>query len=101
MEKKKYNFLGGLKRPLISFLKKKVVLAALKRILGSAVMGGPVAFVITYVLEHLFDEFAKPLIQASFRKVGYYYNVKDGEHKLERIENAKDINDWRDSIRKS
>ena len=61
-------------------------------------MGGFKAWAIRFVVEHLYDEVAKPLILLSFRKVGYVYHVEKGKHILRKIENAQDRDDWRTSV---
>lgn len=93
--------LERIKSSLIRFLKTKAVKAALKKILGSAVAGGPYAWIVTYIVSELYDEVAKPIIQAAFEKLGYAYEVKKGEIVLRRIENAETNTEWRDSVRDS
>ena len=96
---KKFNFSWPiLKEWVISFLKDKAVKIALKKILGNAMAGGIKGWIVKYVVTELYDEVAKPIIQLAFRTVGYYYEVKQGEHILRRIENAETSDEWRDSV---
>jgi len=95
---KKINFWRSLKTPLIKFLKSKGIKFLLKKLF---IVGGFEVWIVTYILEELFDEFAKPFMEHYFRKHNLRYNIQDGEHKLERIENAENDNDWRDAVRDS
>ena len=56
MVKKVNKFWGWLKSALITYLKDKAVKTALKKLLGSSIMGGPKAWIITYVVTELYDE---------------------------------------------
>ncbi len=87
------------KPAVIEFIKNKIVKFLLKKVFGMALVGGPKVWLVKFILEELFEEIAEPLIKFSFRWIGYKYDVKDGKHTLERIENAENINEWRDSIR--
>lgn len=95
----KVSLWGRLKTALISWLKSKAVTMALKKILGSAMAGGFKGWLVKYIVTELFEELAEPVIKYAFRKVGYIYEVKKGEHILRRIENAENRDDWRDAVR--
>jgi hypothetical protein len=92
---------GLVQQALVKFLREKTVKFALKKILGSAVMGGPVAWAVKFVVVELFDEFGKKIIDYAFQRAGYYHDVRDGIHTLKRIENAETRDEWRDSVRDS
>ena len=92
------NLLAWAKPALVNFLRTKAVKATLKKILGSTIAGGFYGWLVTYIVTELYDEVAKPIIQLAFRKVGYIYEVKKGEHVLKRIENAEDVDDWHDAV---
>jgi len=94
----KISFWGRLKSALIKWAKTKAVTLALKKILGSAAMGGFKAWLIKYIVSELFEELVEPMMKLAFRKVGYLYEVKRGERTLKRIENAQDVDDWRDAV---
>lgn len=87
------------KEKVIAFLKGSAVKFAIKKILGAALTGGFKVWLIKFIVTELFEEIAEPLIKLSFRKVGYYYHVKEGAHVLEKIEDAESRDDWRDSLR--
>lgn len=63
--------------------------------------GGVKGFIIKYIVTELYDEVAKPIIQTAFEFIGYKYEVKRGEHVLRKIENAENVDEWRDSVRDS
>tara|TARA_R110000787_G_scaffold5686_6_gene20541 strand:- start:5419 stop:5718 length:300 start_codon:yes stop_codon:yes gene_type:complete len=86
---------------LIKFLRDKAVKQILKAVLGSVKAGGIKVWIIKYIATELFDEVAKPFMQYVFRRAGYTYDVKKGEHVLKRIEDAKDIDAWSDAVNKS
>lgn len=91
------NLLAWAKPALIKFLKTKFIKTALKKILGSAAAGGIKGWIVKYVATELYDELAKPIINFTFRRIGYIHEVKNGQHVLTRIENAQDINEWSDA----
>lgn len=78
---------------LIPFLKGAAVKAALKKLLGSAVMGGFKGWLIKFVVTELFEEIAEPLIKAGLNHVGYLYDKVDGNVKVKRIERARSEDD--------
>lgn len=82
------SVLNILKVQTIKFLKTSAVKFALKKILGSAVAGGFLGFIITYVVEELFEEVAEPLIKLAFRKLGYVYDRADGEVRIKKLHRA-------------
>ena len=84
------------KERLIKLLKSQWLKLIVKKCVG---IGFIRTRIILFIAEELYDEIGKPIMQYVFRKAGYFYNVNEGEHTLERIENAENIDDWRDSIR--
>lgn len=98
MGKLNFNLWSTFKTIVVNTLKSKVVTLALTSFLGSAALGGFRAWLVQYIVTELYDVVAKPIILFSFRKVGYTYEVIKGEHILRRIENADEIDDWRDAI---
>lgn len=83
----------AIKKTLIEQLKGAAVKAALKKFLGSAVIGGPKAWVIKYVVTELFEEIGEPLIKAGLLGAGYYYEKIEGKIIIKRIEEAREGND--------
>jgi len=90
---KKVNFLKslwvGLKTNLFNidrikeFLKGKAVKLAIKKILGSAAMGGFKAWLIKFIVTELFEEIAEPIIDLGVRKIGYVVDVVDANFALQ------------------
>lgn len=89
-------FLDWLKEFLITILRDKAVKFALKKLLATSSIK---LWIVQYVVKELFDEVAKPIIQAAFEYMGYKYEVLNGEHTLKKIENAETRDDWRDAAR--
>lgn len=83
----------ALKKTLIEQLKGAAVKAALKKLLGSAVAGGPKAWIISFITKELYDEFAEPLIIYALGKVGYVYSKVEGRILIKRLEEARENND--------
>lgn len=94
---KNNSFWGRLKAALITFLKDTFVKTALKKLLGAAASGGVKTWIIKYIATELFEEVAEPIMKATFRKVGYIYEVSKGEHILKKVKNAKDSDSWHDA----
>ena len=79
---------------LIPFLKGAAVKAALKKILGSAVMGGFKGWLIKYVVTELYEEVAEPLIKMALNHAGYLYDRQKGKVLIKRLENAENSADY-------
>ena len=77
MVKKISKFWGWFKPALISYLRDTAVKSVLKKLLGSAVIGGPKAWIIKYVATELYDEVAEPLLKALFTELGYIYDKRE------------------------
>ena len=90
-----------LKNFLVNTLKDQTTKLLVKKILGAAAMGGVKAYILTYIVENLYDEIVAPITKGSFRKIGYSYEVINGRHILKPIQNAEDVESWRDAIRNS
>lgn len=96
--KVKINWWQVLKDTVIKVTQTQLVRFALKKILGSAIAGGIYGWVITFLVEEGFEHVVQPIMQLAFRKVGYAYSVIDGKHTLKEVENAENVEAWRDSI---
>jgi hypothetical protein len=81
--------LSYFKKILINFLKGEAIKLALKNILGSAVMGGPKAWLIKFIVTELFEELGEPIIKAALNKIGYYYDKIDGNINIGKIKEAR------------
>jgi hypothetical protein len=92
-EKGKFNFkkfLEYMKKKVVELLKSQAVKAVLKKLLGSAAAGGFLGFVITYVVEELFEEVAEPIIKLAFRKMGYIYDRTQGTITIKKLNRANE-----------
>lgn len=93
--------LKAVKAAIIKYLKGAGIKLALKKILGSAIMGGFRAWLIKFVVTELFEEIGEPLIKAAFVKLGYYYDRIEGKIQVKRIEDAREANNEDDYINAS
>lgn len=80
-------------KPVLVILEKEVIKLALKKILGSAAMGGFQGWLVKFLAKELFEEIAKPLIQAAFLQAGYLYDRVDGKIVANKITEARENND--------
>lgn len=78
---------------LIEQLEGQAVKLALKKILGSAAMGGFRAWLIKFIVVELFDLIAEPIIKFGFRRAGYLYNKVNGKIQVKRLQRARDESD--------
>lgn len=78
------------KTRLIEFLKGKAVKVALKKLLGSAALGGFKAWLIKFIVIELFEEVAQPLILLAYRKGMRVVDEANGKLKVKKIEKAKE-----------
>ena len=92
------KFLKALKSILVDFLKKELVKQALIDLVKSEAFLGVRTWVVKTIVTHLFDEVAKPIIDLSFRKLGYVVEVKKNEILLKKIQNSADVNDWSNNV---
>ena len=85
-------------RPIIiNFLKGVAVREALKRLLGPAA-GGFKAWLVKYIVEHLFESLAVPVILYTYRKGELYYDQTKGKLQIRRLNNAKDLDSYNDAV---
>lgn len=75
---------------VMNFLEDKLVKAALKKVLGSAMAGGFKAWLIKLIVTELAEEVALPVIQLSTRKGLLFYDKVSGSIKYKKIEKAKE-----------
>jgi hypothetical protein len=79
-------------KALINFLKGSAVKLAIKKILGTAAVGGIKGWLIKIIVTELFEEIAEPLIKLALRKGLLVYDKIDGNIKIKRLEKAKEEN---------
>ena len=87
---------NNLKKILLDLLKGQAVKLALKKLLGSAMVGGPKAWLIKFIVTELFEEIAEPFIRYALNQVGYYYDKIDGEVKIKKLDRARENNNEQD-----
>jgi hypothetical protein len=78
---------------LIEFLKQAWVKTILLQIFGSVISGKYKAWIAKIIVEYAFETLALPIIQLSFRKMGFVYYRVQGDILFKRIEEAKADND--------
>lgn len=81
------------KKYLIDFLKGSAIKFALRKILGSAVMGGFKAWLVKFVVTELFEHVAQPIILLSLRKGLLFYDKQKGKIQVKKIAKAKEEGD--------
>lgn len=96
MEDKKEKRLETFKKALIDFLKGSAVKLALKKILGTAAMGGVKGWLIKLIVTELFEEIAEPVIKYLIRKGALAYDKAEGKIKIKKLERAKEANNESD-----
>lgn len=89
MEKKK-DRLETFKKALIDFLKGSAVKFALKKILGTAAMGGVKGWLVKLIVTELFEEIGEPVIKYLIRKGALAYDKVEGKIKIKKLEAAKE-----------
>jgi hypothetical protein len=89
MSKPKSTFFDRIKQPLIDFLKGSAVKYALKKLLGTAAMGGFKGWLVRYIVTELFEEIAEPVIRYLIRKGALAYDQAEGKIKIIKLERAK------------
>lgn len=80
-------------KPVLAVLQKETVKLAIKKILGNAVMGGFKVWLVKLIANELFEEIAKPLLQAAFHQAGYLYDRVDGKITAKKITEARENDD--------
>lgn len=83
----------AIKTKLIEHLKGAAVKAALKKILGSAAMGGVKGWIVKFIVTELYEEIAEPVLKYGLNKIGYAYTKLEGKVIVKRLEEARENND--------
>lgn len=76
------------KEKILTHLKTNAVKQALIKILGSTALGGFRVYVITFIVNNLFDKLAEPIIELGLRKVGLLYNRTNGKIQITKLNNT-------------
>ena len=77
------------KTEFISFIKGRAFKLVLVKLLKSQFMGGIRGWIVRLILEDLWDEIALPVLQKGLRFLGYVYRRKNGEHLVEKLDEAE------------
>lgn len=86
---------------ILEQLKGRAVKLALKKILESAAAGGFKAWLISFVVKNLWNEFVEPLMNAALIEVKYIKGKIDGKITADKIEKARrsgDANAYNDAV---
>lgn len=87
--KEKFKILWPeIKLRLINWLKGEAVKFALKKLLGSAMMGGFKAWLIKFIVETFFEEIAEPVTKAVLIKGEWAYHRVEGSVLVKKLETA-------------
>lgn len=87
------KFWKSIKEALINFFKQNAIKFALIKLVKSGGALGFRTWLVKFIVTHLFEEVAEPLIRAGLIQVGYYYNRIDGKILVKKLEEAKRDND--------
>jgi len=82
-----------LQAQIIEQLKGAAVKAAIKAFFKTGAGVGFKAWLVTFVVENLFEEVAEPIIKAAFTYIGYSYRRVEGNIFVERLVKAQENND--------
>ena len=82
--------IDAFKKYLIDFLKGSAIKAALRKILGSALMGGFKAWLVKFAVTELFEQLVQPIILLSIRKGLLFYDKTKGKIRVKKIKKAKE-----------
>ena len=80
---------------LVEVLKQASVKALLKKLVVS---GGLKTWLITFVVGELVEEADEHLIEPAFVLIGFEADKLDGAKVYKKVNNAKDVNEWLDSL---
>lgn len=89
---------SSVKTFLIAQLKGEFVKFALKKVLGTAAMGGFKAWIVSFIAKELYDEIGEPVIKAVLRKGRYQYEVLNGKMKIYKLDRSPDDNSYDDNV---
>lgn len=81
--------LDNLLNALLEHLKGKFFKLALKKLLGTTVASGFKGWLVTFIIENLWEELAAPLIKAGLVEIKYIRDKIDGDLTAKNIEKAR------------
>ena len=62
------------------------------------ISGGLKAWLVTFLVGELLDEADEHLIEPAFRAVGYVSDTLEGAKIYKKVDNAKDVDEWIDTL---
>jgi hypothetical protein len=86
--------MNSLKAPLLKILETEVVKIALANLIQAPWLLDFRTWAVKFAVDYLIQDIAKPIIDYFFQKVGYEYEVMDGEHLLKKIQNSANATEW-------
>ena len=90
---RKKTFFLYFKNAILYFFRGEFIKLVLKKILGSAAMGGFQAWLVKYIVTELYDELGEPILKAGVNYVGYRYDKYKGKVHIRKLDKARDEND--------
>jgi hypothetical protein len=93
--------MAAIKVAVVEFLRGQAVKLALKKLLGSAAMGGFKGWLIKLIVTELYDEIGEPVINRILNAAGYQFNRLEGKGMVRKIKGARNANDeeaYNDSV---
>ncbi len=80
---------------ILSFIEKRLIKWALKKL---CIVGGFKVWLITFIVGEIIEEADEHLIEPAFRKIGFVADKWDGQKIYKKVNNAQDVDTWRDNI---
>lgn len=74
----------------------ELALAVIKAYLNTQFGQGTLKKFINWIADHLYDETAKPILETLLVRVGYMYDVKEGQILIERLKKAEEAHNETD-----
>lgn len=98
----KINISAELKNKIINaistWIKDALVKKALKAFLGTAAGVGFKAWLVTFVIEEIYEEAAEPVLKRAGRRAIFEFDEAKGRYEFKKFENAKSADDFDSSI---
>ena len=82
------------KAPILSFIEKEAVKIAISKLVQSPFLDDFRIWAIKFAVDYLVKDFAKPMVDYFFMKVGYGLEVVDGKYLLKEIQNSSSVGEW-------
>ena len=80
---------------LVNFIQKESIRLVLKKLV---INGGLKGWLITFVVTELVEEIDEHLIEPAFVVIGFHADRLDGATVYKKVDNAKDVKEWVDSL---